>query len=724
MSESYRLDLTPVPDDGRVLCTTLVLNEAEYWDRAHLLRTLARALETLRPRGDRVVWLTTGGETLFLSFTPRRRSSDAEVRDLARLARLIVEGTGRDYLPDQAKPVLGWIAGRTRGLFTDHEPAGITLGGRAPLRIEVRRGEPRVERRESPRGDERPRCLIRVPFRATENGVESTVLRLPRPELPTTRTEVSRILERYFRPHLGSVALWTWESSDGVQLGVTAPFWEQSFLNASGRGTAMDRRFVALPSSARAVAALSVDGVLHLFERMASPDDDRRPIAHPVVDNSIPIIDWFSGRPSQFRVLSLSLSAVRAFKTWEARFAPAFTVIIAEGGKGKSTILDACAAALSPVLDVLADAAPFALSPDDVHVEYSGAPGRPVQAVREQAAVVGGELLPTESPPLRLRAVVGAGAPKGYSVPGANWAQQVRAAVDLGAPIDLPVVVYYRAERQSPRRGRTPLLRRHDRLGPMDTWLTPSLSAETVRRWFRREVERNGEIVVYLFGDAQRVMSNVRSAVGKALPEVSHLWWDSSEMKFFVEFRGVSVRAFSELSDGHRATLGLLIDLAWRCALLNPHLADEAAARSPGVVLIDEIEKHLHPGWQRRVVGGLRAAFPRLQFVVTTHSPFIVQSVTTESVINLDRGTLLEVGRASVEDIVEQAMGVLQPQRSHRWHEMYRAAADFFERLENLPAGNDERAAALRRLDALAAPFADDPAFTAFLARKRGLVVR
>jgi predicted ATP-binding protein involved in virulence len=93
----------------------------------------------------------------------------------------------------------------------------------------------------------------------------------------------------------------------------------------------------------------------------------------------------------------------------------------------------------------------------------------------------------------------------------------------------------------------------------------------------------------------------------------------------------------SDLSDGMLAMLHLVAEIAYRCIMLNGKLGQQAVQRSSGVVLIDEIDMHLHPQWQRHVVGDLKAAFPNIQFVATTHSPFIVQSLQADELINLDR---------------------------------------------------------------------------------------
>jgi predicted ATP-binding protein involved in virulence len=73
--------------------------------------------------------------------------------------------------------------------------------------------------------------------------------------------------------------------------------------------------------------------------------------------------------------------------------------------------------------------------------------------------------------------------------------------------------------------------------------------------------------------------------------------------------------------------------------ILNPGLEDPL--QSPGVLLIDEIELHLHPQWQRRVISALQAAFPKVQLLVTTHAPAVLATVPNECVVVLDDGKVL-----------------------------------------------------------------------------------
>lgn len=77
----------------------------------------------------------------------------------------------------------------------------------------------------------------------------------------------------------------------------------------------------------------------------------------------------------------------------------------------------------------------------------------------------------------------------------------------------------------------------------------------------------------------------------------------------------------AQLSDGIKNILGLVADIAYRCVLLNHHLGEQAALETEGLVMIDEVDMHLHPSWQQTVVDSLTQAFPQIQFVLTTHSP-------------------------------------------------------------------------------------------------------
>ena len=128
----------------------------------------------------------------------------------------------------------------------------------------------------------------------------------------------------------------------------------------------------------------------------------------------------------------------------------------------------------------------------------------------------------------------------------------------------------------------------------------------------------------------------------------------------------------SQLSDGIRNMLALVGDIAYRCYKLNAHLGEAAPRRTHGIVMIDEVDMHLHPGWQQTVLTDLTKAFPKLQFIVTTHSPQVLTSVDASCIrllrqeVDPETGvqqtvaapvTLQTKGVAS-SDLLAQIMGV------------------------------------------------------------------
>ncbi len=89
------------------------------------------------------------------------------------------------------------------------------------------------------------------------------------------------------------------------------------------------------------------------------------------------------------------------------------------------------------------------------------------------------------------------------------------------------------------------------------------------------------------------------------------------------------------LSDGVRSVISLVLDILYRCCKVNPQLGQKAN-NSTGIILIDEVDMHLHPKWQQIILGQLTEAFPHLQFIVTTHSPQVLSTVDPEKIRVID----------------------------------------------------------------------------------------
>lgn len=181
-----------------------------------------------------------------------------------------------------------------------------------------------------------------------------------------------------------------------------------------------------------------------------------------------------------------------------------------------------------------------------------------------------------------------------------------------------------------------------------------------------------------------------------------------------------TVIPFASLSDGYRNVIKIILDIATRMCILNPYLQGEALEKTPGVVIIDEIDLSLHPTWQKRIVRILKSLFPKVQFICATHSPFIIQSLQQDELITLDRDEkplAEEYADVSIEDIAEDIMGVQIPQYSDRKIKMYEAAKEFFAALQQ--GRSKEDIEALReKMARLEAEYSDNPAYLAWMEQK------
>lgn len=157
------------------------------------------------------------------------------------------------------------------------------------------------------------------------------------------------------------------------------------------------------------------------------------------------------------------------------------------------------------------------------------------------------------------------------------------------------------------------LTSRELRLGEIAAWMK-------TREELSREQPAEGRILATCEDVVRRFLPGYRNLRqdGTVPPQ---LWIDRDAMS-------IPVR---RLSDGERGSLALVLDLTRRLALANPNV-DDPASEGEAVVLIDEIDLHLHPKWQRQIVHNLTAAFPRCQFIATTHSPQIVGEVPHERI--------------------------------------------------------------------------------------------
>lgn len=145
--------------------------------------------------------------------------------------------------------------------------------------------------------------------------------------------------------------------------------------------------------------------------------------------------------------------------------------------------------------------------------------------------------------------------------------------------------------------------------------------------------------------------------------------------------REIGILNLSQLSDGEQRLFSLFVDIARELTRWDGF--DRNIGEGEAIVLIDEIDVHLHPKWQRQIVPLLEDLFPRCQFIATTHSPFVIQSARSDSnLVLLDGQPLAQLGNTGIEEIAQVVMDVKRPDVSTRYAQEVKLARSFLQLLD------------------------------------------
>ncbi|MBE9534186.1 MAG: AAA family ATPase [Proteobacteria bacterium] len=197
-----------------------------------------------------------------------------------------------------------------------------------------------------------------------------------------------------------------------------------------------------------------------------------------------------------------------------------------------------------------------------------------------------------------------------------------------------PVVIYFTPQRQLPGRPRKlPPLKAFEIANAYNSALVSrQVDLREFMHWFR-VVETEASEAHRIKG--ADVLDNLREVATTFIPEFKDLRIEESpELRFVVQKNSTDL-AINQLSDGERGLLSMLFDITRRLSIANPDLRDPVA-EGAGIILIDEVELHLHPKWQRQVLRRLRKTFKNCQFIVTSHSPQVIGQIRPRCLRLLD----------------------------------------------------------------------------------------
>lgn len=355
---------------------------------------------------------------------------------------------------------------------------------------------------------------------------------------------------------------------------------------------------------------------------------------------------------------ALKLRDYRCFEALDIDFHPQLTVLVAANGAGKTSVLDAIAVAFGPYVGAFDEAVGKHFESSDIRLfkaretashEMEYAPN----GVRLEAhGFIPDSLLDSVSenhPPSIWRRVLTGPTKAKTTIKDAkeliDYGKRLQEAVRTpGKVVLLPLLAYYGTGRlwQQKKLMASKKIQRTSRTIGYADCLDPASSYKAFVEWFRYWNLNAKETRIKAQETGQRsthtefegYIQSVSGAVNACLAPAG---WKDLEYSFTEDALVAHHDQFGQLpvellSDGIRNMIGMVADIAFRATKLNGHLGSKAAIRTPGIVLIDEVDMHLHPEWQQVVLLNLTRAFPALQFIVTTHSPQVLSTVRRENI--------------------------------------------------------------------------------------------
>lgn len=363
------------------------------------------------------------------------------------------------------------------------------------------------------------------------------------------------------------------------------------------------------------------------------------------------------------QIQRLKLVNFKGFASCDVELDPQFNLFVGDNATGKTSFLDALSIALdSWFLGMRSVERPEGIDPGQVRVvefRYNDSISfeRKYPARIEASGIVMGKQLSWSRELSREGGRTTTAEARALS----QEADGLNKRIVNGEPVELPLICSYGTERLwfethhskpamkgdgSPR-----LPSRFDGYRDCNVF---EIQETDLLYWIKAEVSASQQR-----GAETIALSVVKAAIASCVEDAESIYYDERVKDVILDLGRHGLRMFHLLSDGQRIMLTLIGDLVKRAVTLNPQLGREVLSRTRGVVVIDELDLHLHPKWQRRVIHDLKRTFPLIQFVATTHSPQLIGEALPHEIRILENGQVFTPERSFGIDssrILEEVM--------------------------------------------------------------------
>jgi len=370
------------------------------------------------------------------------------------------------------------------------------------------------------------------------------------------------------------------------------------------------------------------------------------------------------------KIKTLKLDNFRCFEHLAIDLDEHITILVAPNGLGKTAVLDAIAFGMGPFLSRLPNVS--GINPNknrDIHIKADGSNPPYMRIYIKLTNGIEWDRTYKRDSAKNTELHI----PEGLKLKKIHeYADKFIDEDNRNILSSLPVIAYYGTGRgvfgDIPKKNS--LKKQFKRFDAFSNALQAKANFRQFFEWFylledieRRERENRRD-----WNYCHPELNAVRNAIARMMPEFKNPRTKIRPLRFLIDWikdhENRTLR-IDQLSDGYRTTLAMLMDIASRMAEANPDAED--ILNTEGIVLIDEIDLHLHPRWQQTIVSQMMNTFPNIQFIVTTHSPQVLSTVKNEQIRILGHNTegeyVAEIPKAGTygepsNDVLQAVMAV------------------------------------------------------------------